>query len=114
MHSLPPVLDKLLYKHQGIWRACRWGYAGICTCSSDRLLHGESLYYEELALVEPLAIGAHAIRRAAVKEGEFVLVVGAGSIGLGIMEFARIAGAKVIAIDVNDNHLQFCIDLLNI
>lgn len=36
---------------------------------ADRLLHGESLYYEELTLIEPLAIGAHAIRRATVKEG---------------------------------------------
>jgi len=67
----------------------------------DKLLQGGNMSFDELALVEPLAIGAHGIRRAAVRPGEFVLVVGAGPIGLGIMEFARIAGANVIAMDMN-------------
>jgi len=78
------------------------------------LVHGSGLNYEELALVEPLAIGAHGIRRAAVKAGEFVVVIGAGPIGLGAMEFARIAGGNVIAIDISDNRLQFCKDRLEI
>lgn len=80
----------------------------------DKLLHGEGLPYDELALVEPLAIGAHAIRRAGVKSGEFVVVVGAGPIGLGIIQFACITGANLIAIDVNDNRLQFCKDKLGL
>ena len=50
---------------------------------SSSLLHGEGLSFDELALVEPLAIGAHGVRRAAVEPGEFVLVIGAGPIGLG-------------------------------
>ena len=66
------------------------------------------LTYEELALVEPLAIGAHGIRRAQVTAGEFVLVVGAGPIGLGVMEFARIAGGQVIAMDINEDRLELC------
>src|SRR5690606_24549250 len=66
------------------------------------LVHGEGLSFDELALVEPLAIGAHGVRRAGVSQDEFVLVLGAGPIGLGIMEFARIAGGKVIALDIND------------
>jgi 2-desacetyl-2-hydroxyethyl bacteriochlorophyllide A dehydrogenase len=78
------------------------------------LLHGEGLSFDELALVEPLAIGAHGVRRADVKEGEFVLVVGAGPIGLGIMEFARIAGAHVIALDINEQRLGFCKDKLKL
>jgi 2-desacetyl-2-hydroxyethyl bacteriochlorophyllide A dehydrogenase len=78
------------------------------------ILHGEGLTYDELALVEPLAIGAHGVRRAAVKEGEFVLVVGAGPIGLGIMEFARIEGAQVIALDINEQRLSFCKDKLKV
>jgi 2-desacetyl-2-hydroxyethyl bacteriochlorophyllide A dehydrogenase len=81
---------------------------------SYSLLNGEGLSYDELALIEPLAIGAHGIRRADVKEGEFVLVIGAGPIGLGTMEFAKIAGAKVIAMDVNENRLQFCKEKLNV
>ncbi|MFN7119520.1 MAG: zinc-binding alcohol dehydrogenase family protein [Saprospiraceae bacterium] len=78
------------------------------------LVHGEGLSFDELALVEPLAIGAHGVRRAGISEGEFVLVIGAGPIGLGTMEFARIAGGKVIAMDVNEKRLQFCKEKLNI
>jgi 2-desacetyl-2-hydroxyethyl bacteriochlorophyllide A dehydrogenase len=81
---------------------------------SRTLLHGNDLSYDELALVEPLAIGAHGIRRAAIQPGEFVLVIGAGPIGLGTMEFARIAGAKVIALDVNKDRLAFCKDRLGV
>ncbi|WP_247679848.1 zinc-binding alcohol dehydrogenase family protein [Chitinophaga polysaccharea] len=75
---------------------------------SASLLHGEGLSYEALALVEPLAIGAHAVRRAAIQPGEYVLVTGAGPIGLAAMEFARIAGAQVIALDVNAERLEYC------
>ena len=106
--------------------ACRMGKPNCCTqiqvCGvhtdggmaeylqvpSRLLVHGEGLTYDELALVEPLAIGAHGIKRADVQPGEFVLVIGAGPIGLGIMEFARIAGAKVIAMDINEQRLDFC------
>lgn len=78
------------------------------------LVDGGEMSFDELALVEPLAIGAHSIRRAAVKPGEFVLVIGAGPIGLGTMEFARIAGARVIAMDVNEKRLSFCKEKLNV
>lgn len=78
------------------------------------LLKENDLSFDELALVEPLAIGAHGIRRAVVKTNEFVLVIGAGPIGLGILEFAKIAGANVIAMDVNENRLQFCKNNLKI
>lgn len=81
---------------------------------SYSLLHGEGLSFDELALVEPLAIGAHGVRRAGVTPGEFVLVIGAGPIGLGTMEFANIAGARVIAMDINDDRLNFCIDKLKV
>jgi len=78
------------------------------------LMHGEGLPYDTLALVEPFAIGAHGIQRASVMPGEFVLVVGAGPIGLAAMEFARIAGARVIAMDINERRLRFCRDKLHI
>jgi len=81
---------------------------------SYSLIHGEGLSFDELALVEPLAIGAHGVRRADVQPGEFVLVVGAGPIGLGIMEFARIAGAQVIAMDINEQRLDFCKNKLKV
>ena len=78
------------------------------------LIHGQGLSADDLALVEPLAIGAHGVRRAAIKPNEFVLIIGAGPIGLGTMEFARIAGANVIALDINDHRLQFCKEKLNV
>ncbi len=81
---------------------------------SRTLLPGEGLSYDELALVEPLAIGAHGVRRADVQPGEFVLVIGAGPIGLGTMEFARIAGGNVIALDINDDRLTFCKEKLGV
>ena len=79
----------------------------ICV-PSDKLLHGDGLSYEELALIEPLAIGAHAIQRCALQKEEWIVVVGAGPIGLAVVEFAKIAGGNIIAVDVNDNRLQFC------
>ena len=84
------------------------GFAEYLSVPSYSLLHGEGLSFDELSLVEPLAIGAHGVRRAGVREGELVLVVGAGPIGLGIAEFARIAGGHMIMMDVNDARLDFC------
>jgi 2-desacetyl-2-hydroxyethyl bacteriochlorophyllide A dehydrogenase len=84
------------------------GMVEYLSVPSSSLVHGEGLSYDELALVEPLAIGAHGVGRAGIKNGEFVLVIGAGPIGLGVMEFARIAGAQVIAMDVNEARLDFC------
>lgn len=81
---------------------------------SYSLVKSNGLGFDELALTEPLAIGAHAVARACVTANEFVLVIGAGPIGLGIIEFARIAGAQVIAMDVNDNRLDFCKDKLHV
>ena len=90
------------------------GMTEYLSVPSYTLLHGEGLSFDELASVEPLAIGAHGIRRAHVKAGEFVLVIGAGPIGLGTMEFARIAGGKVIALDINEDRLKFCKSKLNV
>ncbi|MCD0472732.1 zinc-binding dehydrogenase, partial [Flavobacterium sp. JAS] len=47
------------------------------------------------------------IRRAAITAGEIVAVVGCGPIGIGIMKLAQIAGAKVIAIDMNEQRLAY-------
>jgi 2-desacetyl-2-hydroxyethyl bacteriochlorophyllide A dehydrogenase len=120
------------YFNCGSCVACRTGKPNCCTnvqvCGvhvnggmteylsvpSYSLLHGVGLSYDELVLVEPLAIGAHGVRRADVKPGEFVLVIGAGPIGLGTMEFARIAGGKVVALDINNKRLQFCKDKLRV
>lgn len=90
------------------------GMVEYLSVPSYSLIHGEGLSFDELALVEPLAIGAHGVRRAGVVKGEFVLVIGAGPIGLGTMEFARIAGGKVIALDINNDRLKFCKERLKV
>ena len=84
------------------------GMADYYSIPSRLLMHAQGLDLTELAMVEPLSIGAHGIRRANVQSGEFVLVMGAGPIGLGVMEFARIKGAQVIAMDTNAFRLEFC------
>ncbi len=77
------------------------------TVPVDILLPANNLSDDQMAIVEPLAIGAHAVRRADIKPGEIVAVVGCGPIGIGIMKLAQIAGAKVIAIDMNEQRLAY-------
>jgi 2-desacetyl-2-hydroxyethyl bacteriochlorophyllide A dehydrogenase len=84
------------------------GMQEFITVPTKNLIKTGTATLEESALIEPLAIGAHAVRRSDVIEGEYVLVIGAGPIGLGVMAFAREQGAKVIAMDVNAERLQFC------
>mgnify|MGYP001585539246 FL=1 len=73
-----------------------------------KLHPARTLSHEALALVEPLAIGAHAVARAVLAADEAVLVIGAGPIGQAVMEFARIAGAHVTACDLNPARLASC------
>lgn len=75
----------------------------------SRKLHvSQSLSFEQLALVETLAIGCHAVNRGNPQRGEVVLVIGAGPIGLSTMEFIRLTGAKTIVLDLNEQRLEFC------
>ena len=74
----------------------------------SHLIKINPLTYDQAALVECLSIGAHAVRRAGIQKDEFVLVIGAGPIGLGIMQYVRLAGAKVIAMDMSEERLEFC------
>jgi 2-desacetyl-2-hydroxyethyl bacteriochlorophyllide A dehydrogenase len=90
------------------------GMAEYLSIPSYSLVHGDGLSYDELALVEPLAIGAHGVRRANIQPDDVVLVVGAGPIGIGTMEFGKIAGATVIALDINDARLTFCRDVIGV
>ncbi len=78
------------------------------------IIKNNMLSFDQLALIEPQAIAAHGIRRAEVKKDDFVLVIGAGPIGLGAMEFARLKGGRVIAMDINESRLSFCKDNLHI
>jgi len=75
---------------------------------ASKLHSSKTLPYEALALVETLAIGTHAIDRAAVEKGEKVVVIGAGPIGLSVLQFALLRGAGVIVIDRAPSRLEAC------
>ena len=68
----------------------------------------EGVSLDQAAMVEFLAIGAHAARRAGVREAQRVLVVGAGPIGMAAMIFSRLRGAQVTALDTRRDRLDFC------
>lgn len=76
------------------------GLAEALSVPARNIVSAGGLSLDQCALVEFLAIGAHAVRRARVAENERVLVVGAGPIGIGTALFARLSGAVVAVIDV--------------
>ncbi|RXG32186.1 zinc-binding alcohol dehydrogenase family protein [Leeuwenhoekiella marinoflava] len=83
------------------------GMQEVLAIRTELLISSENLSYDEMALVEPLAIGAHALRRAALKAGETIVVVGCGPIGIGILKLAQLQGAHTIALDVAESRLEF-------
>lgn len=120
--GLPVVINP--YVSCGACRACQRGKPNCCTrievlgvhrdggiCSriavpaSNLYLAGD-LPLEKAAMVEFLAIGAHAVRRGEVAAGDRVLVTGAGPIGLGAALFARDRGAEVHILDTTRARLD--------
>lgn len=74
-----------------------------------RKLHpSRKLTLDQLALVETLGIGCHAVQRGNPQAGEHVLVIGAGPIGLSVIEFVRLTGATITVLDTNRKRLEFC------
>ncbi|MGN6363045.1 MAG: zinc-binding alcohol dehydrogenase family protein [Thermomicrobiales bacterium] len=120
------------YLHCGTCVACRQGKTNCCvrlqvlgvhtdggmrefiTAPADKLRRSSTLSYEQLALVEMLGIGAHAVGRAAIVPGEFALVIGAGPIGLSTLAFAQQAGAQTIALDLAPGRLDFARQALGV
>lgn len=74
----------------------------------------EGVSLDQAAMVEFLAIGAHAVRRAAIGPGQRVLVVGAGPIGMAAMVFAQLRDATVTALDSRQDRLDFCTQSLHV
>ena len=75
------------------------GLAGLLSVPAGNLIRAQGLSLDECAIVEFLAIGAHAVRRGAVTSRDRVLVVGAGPIGLGVALSACALGAEVAVLD---------------
>ena len=120
------------YLNCGRCVACRRGKPNCCTelkvlgvhidggmrpllAVPTRKLHRSAqLDYEQLALVETLGIGAHAVERAEMKPDDFILVIGAGPIGLSVVQFALVTGATLAVMDVSEPRLAFCRDRLGV
>lgn len=72
----------------------------------------ESLPFEHAALVEPLAVAVHAVDLSGVKEGDSAVVIGAGTIGLLVLQAARLAGCtQVFVVDVDASRLTLAEEL---
>jgi 2-desacetyl-2-hydroxyethyl bacteriochlorophyllide A dehydrogenase len=84
------------------------GHRARMLVPATKLHRSAKLNFDQLALVETLCIGAHAVGRAALQAGESIAVIGAGPIGLAVMQFAKAAGARVIAVDISAARLDFC------
>lgn len=113
------------YLNCGQCYTCRRGHTNCCETNKTlgvmcdggmteriilpaRKLHPSAkLNFEQLALVETLAIGCHAVNRGHPKPDEHVLVIGAGPIGLSAIEFAKLAAKKTIVLDMNEQRLAF-------
>ena len=77
----------------------------------QKLLKAPGLGILELALVEPLTVGFHAIERGRVTGSDVVMVLGCGMIAAGAIIRSVIKGAKVIAVDIDDRKLQIAGEL---
>ncbi|WP_438480783.1 zinc-binding alcohol dehydrogenase family protein [Oleiharenicola lentus] len=84
------------------------GMRPLISVPARKLHKSDTLSYDQLALVETLGIGAHAVERADVQADDFVLVIGAGPIGLSVIQFVQVRGAKLAVMDMSDTRLQFC------
>ena len=114
------------YMNCGHCHACRKGASNCCAnlkvlgvmtdgglrerfiVPAHKLHPSTTLTFDQLALVETLAIGCHAVNRSALTKGENCLVIGAGPIGLSSIVFAKLTGARIIVLDTNAQRLEFC------
>jgi threonine dehydrogenase-like Zn-dependent dehydrogenase len=71
----------------------------------EKIYPAEGLRLQELALVEPLTVGFHAVARGRVSKTETVAIFGCGGVGLGAISGAARRGATVIGIDIDDAKL---------
>jgi 2-desacetyl-2-hydroxyethyl bacteriochlorophyllide A dehydrogenase len=90
------------------------GMTSLLSLPPRNLIAADGLAPDECAMVEFLAIGAHAVRRGAVTAADRVLVIGAGPIGLGVGLFASLSGAAVTMMDRDQSRLDAAEELLRV
>jgi 2-desacetyl-2-hydroxyethyl bacteriochlorophyllide A dehydrogenase len=83
------------------------GMRSLLAVPLSRLYKSDQLTLDQLALVETLGIGAHAVARSGLAEGEETLVVGAGPIGLAVLQFALAAGGRVRVLETSPSRRDF-------
>lgn len=71
-----------------------------------KVIPATGLSDKECALIEPMSVGFHAVSRAQVTDIDTVAVIGCGMIGLGAIVRASLRGARVIAMDIDDEKLE--------
>ena len=90
---------------------------GMCeriVLPAHKLHPSQELTMEQLALVETLAIGCNCVNRSASSPGDKVLVIGAGPIGMAVVEFLKVAKTEITVMDMNETRLQFCREKLGV
>ena len=87
---------------------CDGGMRPVISVPVGKLHRSRSLATEQLALVEMLCIGRHAVERALVEEDEFALVIGAGPIGMSVTQFLQNRTSRVAVADVSESRLAYC------
>ena len=111
------------YSECGVCPACRVGRPNSCQFNETLGLQRDgamaerfAIHYskvfpstvltpKELALVEPMSVGYHAANRGEVSEVDTVLVIGCGTIGMGVLAASVRKGATVIAVDIDAGKL---------
>lgn len=112
------------YFNCGECYSCRRGIVNACTDNQtmgvqrdgsfqeyitmpvERIIDGKGLSAQELALIEPFSISNHALSRAEVKQGDNLLIMGAGPIGLFALLKAKAMGANVAIADMLSSRLE--------
>jgi alcohol dehydrogenase len=90
------------------------GLRPLFTVPARKLHRSEKLSLDQLALVETLAIGCHAVNRGSPQRDEHLLVIGAGPIGLSVIEFVKLAGSTLTVLDLNERRLAFCRETMGV
>ncbi len=118
------AVTMLPYSSCGLCAACRRGRGNACRNNQTlgvqrdgaltefalapwtKLKQAPGLPLRTLAMVEPLTVGCHAVRRGRVAREDTVLVIGCGMVGLGAVAAAAFRGARIIAMDMDDAKLE--------
>ena len=101
---------------KGRYNACRYNQTmGVqrdgamqefMTVSWQKLITDDQLTAKELAMVEPLTVGFHAVDRGRVTDTDIVMIFGCGMIGSGAIIRSALRGATVVAVDIDDQKLE--------